>query len=424
MSPLDRRQFMGRSLAVLGAGGLGALGGATAEAATAHPSARSAKTLKEAAEQAQLAGAIPFDGPHQAGILTPAPAQATFVALDAIVPERLVLQEALQALSARARALSAGGPYPRLEVDDPPADSGVLGPINAPDALTVTIALGASLFDGRYGLADRRPRKLTAMPSFPNDALEPARSNGDVLLQICATHRDTVVHTLRELLRSVRGALQQRWAIDGFSSARRGPTPRNHPRNLFAFRDGTGNPDVNDAALMNRLVWVQSGVGEPAWATGGTYQVLRTIRMHVEFWDRVGLTEQQNMIGRYRDTGAPLGGTEEFEDPRYDRDPQGKRIPLDAHIRLANPRTEQTADQRILRRGFNYHRGFDAAGQLDQGLVFVAFNQDIARQFATVQARLAEEPMIDYITPVGGGYFFAPPGSRGPTDWVGSGLFV
>ena len=51
--------------------------------------------------------------------------------------------------------------------------------------------------------------------------------------------------------------------------------------------------------------------------------------------------------------------------------------------------------------------------------MFVAFNQDIDRQFATIQRRLAEEPMVDYITPVGGGYFFAPPGSRGPTDWVG-----
>jgi deferrochelatase/peroxidase EfeB len=421
---LDRRQFMGRSLALLSAGGLGALGGAAAEAATAGSTAASGHAVEEHAEQAQLATAIPFDAPHQAGILTPAPAQATFVALDAIVPERLALQEALQALSARARTLTAGGPYPRLEIDDPPADSGVLGPINAPDALTVTIAFGASLFDGRYGLAARRPRRLTQMPNFPNDALEPARSHGDVLVQICATHRDTVVHTVRELLRSVRGALQQRWAIDGFAGARRGPSPRNNPRNLFAFRDGTGNPDVNDTALMDRLIWLQSGAGEPAWAAGGTYQVLRTIRMHVEFWDRVGLTEQENMIGRVRDTGAPLGGTEEFQDPRYDLDPEGRRIPLTAHIRLANPRTEQTADQRILRRGFNYHRGFDAAGQLDQGLVFVAFNQDISRQFATIQRRLAEEPMIDYITPVGGGYFFAPPGSRGPADWVGSGLFV
>jgi deferrochelatase/peroxidase EfeB len=60
----------------------------------------------------------------------------------------------------------------------------------------------------------------------------------------------------------------------------------------------------------------------------------------------------------------------------------------------------------------------------DQGLVFVAFNQDIDCQLATIQRRLAEEPMIDYITPVGRGYFFAPPGARGPTDWVGSGLFV
>ncbi len=365
-----------------------------------------------------------FDGPHQAGILTPAPAQASFVALDAIVTDRLALQEALPALSTRARTLTLGGPYPQLEVDDPPADSGTLGPLNAPDALTVTIAFGASLFDERFGLAARRPRQLVRMPNFPNDALDPARSHGDLLLQICATHRDTVVHTLRELLRSVRGALQVRWSIDGFAGARRGPTPRNSPRNLFAFRDGTGNPDVGDADLMNRLLWVGPGRGEPAWTHGGTYQVLRTIRMHVEFWDRVGLTEQQNMIGRVRDTGAPLGGVEEFQDPRYDLDPKGKRIPLNAHIRLANPRTPPTADQRILRRGYSYQRGFDAAGQLDQGLVFVAFNRDTARQFATIQARLAEEPMIDYVTPVGGGYFFAPAGARGPADWVGSEMFV
>ncbi len=44
-------------------------------------------------------------------------------------------------------------------------------------------------------------------------------------------------------------------------------------------------------------------------------------------------------------------------------------------------------------------------------------------QFATIQQRLLEEPMIDYITPVGGGYFFAPPGARG-ADWVGAGLFA
>jgi deferrochelatase/peroxidase EfeB len=424
MSPLDRRQFMGRSLALLGAGGLGALGGAVARDSGEEPSTPSARAVEEHAESAQLASSIPFDGPHQAGILTAAQAHAGLVALDAIAPDGLALREALQTLSTRARSLTAGGLFPRLEVDDPPADSGILGPLNAPDALTVTIAFGASLFDARYGLGARRPRRLQPMPSFANDALDPQHSHGDVLLQICAGHRDTVVHTLRELLRSVRGALQARWSIDGFTGARRGPRTQNSPRNLFAFRDGTANPDVRDGALMDRLVWVGPGNDEPAWTHGGSYQVVRAIRMHVEFWDRVGLTEQQNMIGRARDSGAPLGGVDEFQDPRYDLDPAGRRIPLDAHIRLANPRTPQTAEQRILRRGFNYQRGFDAAGQLDQGLLFVAFNQDVERQFATIQKRLSEEPMVDYITPVGGGYFFAPPGSRGSADWVGSGLFV
>jgi deferrochelatase/peroxidase EfeB len=92
------------------------------------------------------------------------------------------------------------------------------------------------------------------------------------------------------------------------------------------------------------------------------------------------------------------------------------------HIRLADPRAPATTHQRILRRGCNYHRGVNEAGNLDQGLLFVAFNQDPERQFATIQRRLETEPMSDYILPVGGGYFSAPPGARGGADWVGSGM--
>jgi deferrochelatase/peroxidase EfeB len=425
VSPLDRRSFLKRSAAALGAAGVGGAGALERQAAGANEDGTAAKAspaLQWRVSQAQLGEAEPFDGVHQDGILSVAPAQATFAALDSIAAGPRVLEAALLVLSKRARELTQGGPIAVLEEDAPPADSGILGPTNAPDALTVTIAFGASLFDGRYGLTARRPRELVQMPTFPIDDLDPAQSHGDVLVQICAHQRDTVAHTLRELLRAVRGSLQLRWTIDGFSGAARGPTPRNNTRNLFAFRDGTANPPTSDGALMNELVW--AGSGEPAWAAGGTYQVVRVIRMHVEFWDRVGLKEQQHMIGRYRASGAPLGGSEEFENPRYDLDPEGKRISFTAHIRAANPRTPATANQRILRRSFNYTRGVDAAGQLDQGLIFCAFNQDPARQFATIQKRLLSEEMIDYITPVGGGYFFVPPGARDAGDWVGSGLFA
>ena len=419
MTGVNRRSFLARGAALVGASG--ALATSAHAAGLVGERSDLSGDAGAAASASNLSTRVAFDGPHQAGILNPAPAQATIVALDSFAPDRATLAAGLEALSDRARALTTGGPIPLLELDAPPPDSGVLGPDNAPDALTVTIGLGSSLFDHRYGLGAKRPRELIPMPTFPVDQLIATQTHGDLLIQICAQHRDTVVHTVRELMRTVRGTFQQRWAIDGFSGTNRGPTPASNPRNLFAFRDGTANPASSDASLMNELVWV--GGDEPAWAAGGTYQVVRIIRMHVEFWDRVGLSEQQNMIGRTRSTGAPLGGTSEFDDPRYDLDPHGKRIPLDAHIRLANPRTATTAGQRILRRGFNYDRGFDTAGQLDQGLVFVAYNRSPSTQFVPIQERLNAEPMIDYITPVGGGYFFVPPGAEGDTGFVGDDLF-
>jgi deferrochelatase/peroxidase EfeB len=414
MTTLDRREFLSATAATaatgIAAGGLAAgglvAGGAAAGATGMTPSSGGVLPARD----------LPFHGAHQQGILTPPQAAASFVAFDVTAASRAELADLLKTITERTRFLAAGGTPPDPGVTAPPRDSGVLGPTVVPDGLTVTVSVGSSLFDERFGLAGRRPARLRTMDEFPDDSLRREVCDGDLLLQVCADHRDTVTHAVREIARATRGGMQVRWRQDGFVSP---PRPSGTPRNLMGFKDGTGNPDTADASLMSRLVWTRGGGHEPGWVTDGSYHIVRVIRMLVEFWDRVNLHEQENMIGRRRDTGAPLTASAEHDDPHYENDPTGDVIQLDAHIRLANPRTPGTRDQRMLRRAYNYDGGLDVNGDLDMGLVFVAFNQDLDRQFVTVQKRLAGEPLTDYIRPFGGGYYFALPGARDSSDWLG-----
>ncbi|RZT20245.1 deferrochelatase/peroxidase EfeB [Kribbella sp. VKM Ac-2569] len=389
MSEVGRRSFL-----------RGALAGAGAAAATG---------LTVSADAAKSTS-VPFHGVHQAGIVTDQQRQAIFASFDVIAANQTELTDLLRTLTDRARLLTAGGALPPLGITAPPADSGVLGPDMPGDDLTVTVGVGASLFDDRYGLKDRKPAKLTAMKEFPNDSLDDSLCNGDLSLQLCASETDTVLHALRDVARHTRGAMQLRWRVDGFQSP---PRPAGAPRNLMGFKDGIVKPASAD---HDKLVWVGKGNGEPAWTEGGSYQVLRQIRMLVEFWDRVSVGEQENMFGRRRDSGAPLDGSSETDLPNYPADPTGGAIPLTSHIRRANPRTADTAASQFLRRGYSYDKGTDAVGDLDMGLLFCAYQQDIARQFEAVQTRLADEPLVDYIRPVGGGYFFVLPGVRDGND--------
>jgi deferrochelatase/peroxidase EfeB len=404
----SRRNFLRGT--VTGAAGAALAAGVLAEGAHADAGK---------GDPAAAPAAYPFHGVHQAGILTPGPATkqdfTAVVACDLTAPNRGELATLLRTLTGRARTLTAGGPAPDLGIGQPPSDSDVIGPAVPADGLTVTVSAGSGMFDRRYGLSAAKPRLLTAMPTFVNDALEPAWLGGDLLIQLCAHHPDTVHHALRDIAKHTRGGLQVRWKMEGYNPP---PRPSGASRNLLGFKDGTANPV---GSIAESLIWVDDPA-EPAWTHGGSYAVVRLIRMLVEFWDRVSINEQETMFGRRRDTGAPLDGTVEADIPNYAADPKGDVIPLDAHIRLANPRTPATANQRLVRRSYNYDLGVDLNGDMQAGHLFVAYQQDVERQFATVQRRLADEPLVDYVQPFGGGYFFTFPGVRDPTDWYGSAL--
>ncbi|MEV4757049.1 Dyp-type peroxidase [Micromonospora sp. NPDC049559] len=318
---------------------------------------------------------------HQAAITAPSPGATLLVAYDVEAPDRAGLEAALRAVTARVAGAAA------------------------------TVAVGASLFDGRYGL--RAPRLLTPMPAFRADALDPDWCHGDLLVQVCADDPEPLAVLLG---RPIPG-LRRRWRIEGFH-----PPGGTGTRNLFGFREGAGNPDTEDRELMDRLVWVQPGDDEPAWCVGGSYQVVRLIRLAMPTWDAETTEQHERVFGRGKETGAPLGRSRESDEPDFAADPEGRVIALDAHIRRANPRTPGSERNRILRRGYSYRRAPEVAGTQDVGQIFICFQRDVELGFATVQRRLAGEALERYTLPFGGGYYFALPGGTGDGDYLGSGM--
>ena len=411
---LSRRGVLG--LLGAGAGGLIVGGGAGAAigASVASANASSGGTVH------------PFYGEHQAGITTPVQEHLHFAAYDmAEGTTRDDLISLLKDWSYAASRMTQGLQVSASGAVDgspqaPPDDTGEALGLPA-SALTITFGFGPGLFDGRFGLAARKPAELAELPRFLGDQLDPMGSYGDLCIHACADDPQVAVHAIRNLSRIAFGRAQIRWSQLGFGRTSKTTVDQSTPRNLFGFKDGTANILADDAAALKKDVWVAQS-DAPAWLSGGSYLVARKIRMTIEVWDRLRLAEQERTIGRNKGEGAPLSGGGEFTEPDFHKAGSAADPAIDphSHVRLAHPDFHRGV--RILRRGYNFVDGNDDLGQLSAGLFFLSY-QRRPDQFIGIQRALATDLMSEYIVHVGSAIFAVPPGSR-EGSYVGSGLFA
>lgn len=404
-----RRGFLTGALTTAAAAGAG-----TALAGCGHD--------KQAATASSVVG---FRGPHQAGIATPAQDRLAFAAFDVTTTSRSDLIALLQAWTGAAELMTRGrpiGPVAGTSAESVPVDTGEATGLAAAN-LSITIGFGPSLFD-RFGLAAKKPRALQPLPAFKGDQLDPDLSGGDICIQACADDPQVAFHAVRNLNRMGFGTTAMRYFQLGFGRTSSTSSAQATPRNLLGFKDGTKNVVSEDAGDLNDYVWVGAG-GDQPWMQGGSYLVSRRIRMEIEAWDRDRIGDQQAVIGRFKDSGAPLTGTKEHDLPDLkaitstgsDDSPAGSpTIPKNAHIRLASP--DSNNGVKILRRGYSFTDGVDpVTGALDAGLFFICFQSDPSSGFVQVQRNLATDALNEYIKHTSSGVFACPPGLAAGEYW-------
>jgi deferrochelatase/peroxidase EfeB len=389
---------------------------------------RNARAATDAAAGITPAAVEPFWDKHQGGIITPTQTHSYFAALDLTTGKSAEVVALLRSWTDAAARLAAGQTAQPIG-DNPGVPAGDSGEALGlpPSRLTVTFGFGAGLFvkDGkdRYGLAARRPEALVDMPLFHGDQLVEAHTGGDLSIQACADDPQVAFHAVRQLVALAYGVAQLRWAQSGFVP---GFAAGETPRNLMGFKDGTHNPKP-----PYRAVWV--GAEGPDWMRNGSYVVTRRIRISLEHWDRTELDFQEEVMGRRKYSGAPLGKQNEFDAVDLDAmDQDGNPVIAEnAHVRLAAPETNGGAE--ILRRAYSYNDGVNFTAErwppwrqglmYDAGLFFAAYQSDPRNGFIRIYETMAKmDALNQYTTHVGSGLFACPGGIR-EGEFIGQRLF-
>ncbi|WP_195611692.1 iron uptake transporter deferrochelatase/peroxidase subunit [Streptococcus australis] len=373
---MDRREFLKKA----GIGGAGlALGLSGASAFFANKD-QGSKNIADGQEE------ISFYGKHQAGITTPMQKNIYFVVLDLRTTDKNELIQLFKDWTDYSQKL-VNGELVKKDGSNallPPSDTGETVGLN-PYRLTLTFGVSAS-FLTKLGLEKKRPKLFRDLPAFPKEQLREQYTGGDIVIQACADDEQVAFHAVRNLIRKGRNKVTMKWSQSGFAAI---GDRMETPRNLFGFKDGTAN--VTTEKDFDKVVWADS----QDWMKNGSYMAVRRIIMHLETWDRTNLQEQENTFGRYKESGAPFGKKNEFDEVDL------SLLPVDSHVRLA-----KEVDLPILRRSYSYSDGIDPkTGQFDAGLLFIAFQKDPDR-FVKIQTNLgADDKMNEYVTHIGSGLF-------------------
>ncbi|CPS17530.1 Dyp-type peroxidase [Mycobacteroides abscessus] len=378
------------------------VGGGAAAALTAGAGLSTWSAQSHAARPSTERQVEPFYGDHQAGIATAPQAHAMFLALDLLSAAdtdmgtaRENLRSILRLWTTDAARLTQG--IPALADTEPE-----LATTTA--RLTVTAGLGPSVF-AKTGLADRCPASARDFPAFSTDRLDKRWCGGDLLLQICADSPLLVAHAARVLLKNVRSLASERWRQTGFRTPRPEDPSGGTMRNLMGQVDGTVNPTAPE---LDSLLWHQGDDHE--WLKGGTLLVLRRITMNLDGWDQLDRKLRDLVMGRRSDNGAPLSGEKESDEPDLTMTRGGiPVIPATSHVALARHRNP---NERFLRRPYNFDDAPLPGTSSNAGLIFAAYQRDIATQFVPVQQRLSERDEFNqWNTAVGSAVFVMPPGT-------------
>jgi dye decolorizing peroxidase len=355
---------------------------------------------------------VPFYGAHQAGIAEPAQAHGLLLALD--LRDGIRDPGAAAALMRDWTRIAA-----RTTAGQPPEQDSRVARDAGPSRLTVTFGFGRSLF-GRLGLSDRLPAALAPIPEFSRDRFEPGRSGGDLFVQIGADDPLVAANALGAIRNAARRIAVPRWQMNGFNRAPGATDRPRTPRNLMGQIDGTNNPKPDQKDFAG-TVFVPEG-GEPEWMGGGSYAVLRRIRMLLDPWERLDRHAQDQAVGRRGSDGGPLSGG--GERTKVDLEARGAdggpAVAADAHIRLTAPESNRGAA--MLRRPFSYHDGFREDGAPDAGLLFVAWQADPRTAFVPIQRKLDRGDALSKFLRHEAGALFAVPGGCAQGEYIGQRL--